>query len=497
MVIIVINGRMSQRRRGTEWIDVADLYASRDKTRFLVIALLAGELLTVLLYFMVSKRSMQAFLAAGSFSGLFLVLLLLQINSLRRIQENLRLRVSLRVRNSPQKDSGTPLYKMRKTEPVFERQNPSQTLLLSNGTGRDLPRTSGFGRSFDSDSSYRIRSSMQRHESGRDSVWTPRSSARASVFGSEHKPVTGSLRKELETELQWMEDSDSLYRSLGIMIKMDSWNSQVRCLIAQRMLAPIMTQIEDQMKKMKALVDEEIAKSNIPDWKKSQLRSNYRRSEFTLRYFRETYPNASSPVLSDQNQISEFLNIICNEESMQPYVIQRLKELGQSAYLQSFSASSGGEWEGLPWSSNMPTDAELVRLFFFATLKLRFNLNILEHHFLPHSEVRHLFAQGYVAPSHDPRFHRRRDPAVKTLAFVEMSHSHYCIAIEKSLIPHSIDLKSARTALIHSNPWVLLQVRPGSQNIFECIALFLYCVKSFCNGQLFSLNLNDLGIDIS
>ena len=140
------------------------------------------------------------------------------------------------------------------------------------------------------------------------------------------------------------------------------------------------------------------------------------------------------------------------------YVISRLSEL-LTGYnpLENYSHNGGGSWNGKPWTSSLPSDAEIILNLFCAYM----NLNLFRGSF-------------------------------KKKYFIQLNHA----GKEKSEFPKSVALVQTK----YSNTYVMLvgnagsllwPVKSGNQNVFHALVLFLYYVKYELSGRLDGVGLFD------
>eukprot|EP00954_Amorphochlora_amoebiformis_P002413 189711-Amorphochlora_amoeboformis.AAC.1 len=151
-------------------------------------------------------------------------------------------------------------------------------------------------------------------------------------------------------------------------------------------------------------------------------------------------------VVQKRLRLDRYLN--CGGAS-KDYVLERLRKIGRSLSTNTYNWKGGGE----SWKTGMPTDAKIIMHCFIVWMG---------------DSVRSFQNSCYIPKGTSDRKQESKYPAIKECY---TSPSYYCVQTND-----------------RNNP--LLMVDPGRENVFKCIALFLFLIKTRYHGLLLSMELN-------
>jgi len=159
-----------------------------------------------------------------------------------------------------------------------------------------------------------------------------------------------------------------------------------------------------------------------------------------------------------QKKVDKYLtmrNCTCRE-----YLVQRVKSLADGTYLTGYSWNAGGKWNDKNWSTELPTDAQIVAHIFATYLELK-----LQFISLPGRNSSSLFVVCPDSPDN-----------VKTQLFIYQS----------TINPPHFDIYHFPEG---SKVAERCPVEKGSENLFTALVLFIYLINKYHMGYLYGVNI--------
>jgi len=172
--------------------------------------------------------------------------------------------------------------------------------------------------------------------------------------------------------------------------------------------------------------------------------------------------NSNNPKVQKRIQLEYHMNVLgC---SSREYLIQRIKELANGSCMATFKWNGGGKWKNKEWTSELPTDSQIVIHLFCVFMDAQLPKD-------PRSPSGKPFTSQYFVVFPDTP---------------DSLPSHIKIYQQHIHPPHF--------KVVHSKGeiWEAYQ---GRNNLFHALVLFIYGTSSKLDGYLGSLKLSQLGLD--
>jgi len=169
--------------------------------------------------------------------------------------------------------------------------------------------------------------------------------------------------------------------------------------------------------------------------------------------------NSNNPKVQKRLQLELNMNVLgC---SSREYLIQRIKELATGSCMATFKWNGGGKWKSKEWTSELPTDSQIVIHLFCVYMDTQ----------LPRSPSGKPFTSQYFVVFPDT------PDAIPSHVKIYQQHIHP---------PHF------KVVYGKGEIWETFQ---GRNNLFHALVLFVFCVQNRLDGYLGSLKLSQIGLD--
>jgi hypothetical protein len=168
---------------------------------------------------------------------------------------------------------------------------------------------------------------------------------------------------------------------------------------------------------------------------------------------------AVDEVKEPREQLKAYLRVLgCTTPE---YVAQRLRELARGTCLGDYHWNGGGSWNGKPWTSDLPTDAQIV-LHAFCT-----------------------YMDALLPAQSSARAAAFTDNHVVAAPITSSKITSSIMLFQAHLHPPHIDVLFKK---------YLVPLQRGASNLFDALCVFLYCVERERDGFIGFVSLADRGV---
>ena len=245
-----------------------------------------------------------------------------------------------------------------------------------------------------------------------------------------------------------------LYKKEGVAPYMEMWSERMRYWLSNCVLKPLTKWFDE--------VVEHMGKDALYQAQLSQVQSGVQKLQTQQANMFSVKPSlmgGASAAASTQSQQQQQQNLAQRMKlerlfgdfgTSREYVVERIRTLAQGVILQSYNWCAGGKWKDKEWTTDLPTDAQIVC-----------------HLFCTHLDE--LVVATDAAHAHDAfrsRYLVGKDETAKKPAFA---------IIQRSVNPPHYNL------IVNRQEWNVLK---GRNNLFDALCLFLYVVQRDYQGKL-------------
>ena len=245
-----------------------------------------------------------------------------------------------------------------------------------------------------------------------------------------------------------------LYKKEGVAPFMELWSENMRSWLSYCVLKPLTKWFDE--------VVEHMGKDALYQAQLSQVQSGVQKLQtqqanmFSVKPTLVGGASAAATAQSQQQQQQHLAQRMKLERlfgdfgSSREYVVERIRTLAQGAVLQSYNWCAGGKWKDKEWTTDLPTDAQIVC-----------------HLFCTHLDE--LVVPTDAAHLHDAfrsRYLVGKDESAKQPAFA---------IVQRSVNPPHYNI------VVNKEEWNVLR---GRNNLFDALCLFIYVVKKDYKGVL-------------
>jgi len=247
--------------------------------------------------------------------------------------------------------------------------------------------------------------------------------------------------------------AQELVDKLGIEAWMEEWTERTRQWLLEQVVWPLVRDIKEVtqggLPPTKPLV--QAAATPAPSfWYSVQSAPQPTLGAFT-----------QNPVVQKRQAIEKFMDV--HASPSREYIVQRIQELAEGNCMAAFKWNGGGSWQGKPWSTELPTDSQILIHLFCAHMDGLLPADPRADKDKPFSSLYYILA---------PRPPDATPVAVK----IYQSHVHP---------PHF-------KVILKQEVWDTFQ---GRNNLFHAIFLWAYAVQSRLSSYIGQVHLGEIGLD--
>lgn len=302
----------------------------------------------------------------------------------------------------------------------------------------------------------------------------------------------GVKARPVNKKLEMIESSDRLYATEKIDAKMGEWSDNVRWWLAEMVVKRKIQEWDRTDVLMASYVKH--CKKQFPNEKFDVLDTPQKQSAF-FQENKSLLPKEWHNWIDERKKLEKEL-VLLGSTVQGPYVLERLADLNAKPFFGDYRWRGGAEWKNQNWTSLFPTDSEILMTYFRYFVE-RFTTPVIifsESHFIQLSSAnekvvvgKHRFDRVAIVQSprpppsslgkeseRDPYYYLVFDPVGKR-------GDKTGAASDSSTSKPGEDLSEqfwGKSATTEGKPYPKWCPRPGPGNLFHCLALFAYFVKS-------------------
>lgn len=254
--------------------------------------------------------------------------------------------------------------------------------------------------------------------------------------------------------------AQELVERLGVEGSMEEWTERTRQWLVEQIVWPLVRDIQEVTKAglpltkplTQAVSTQAAAASSAPTsmWYSFQSAPQPTTTSFS-----------QNPVVQKRQMLEKYMDV--HGSPSREYIVQRVKELAEGGCMAAFRWNGGGSWQGKPWTTELPTDSQILIHLFCAHMDGLLPAD-------PRADKNKPFSSLYyvLAP--------KSPDAVPTAAKIYQSHVHP---------PHF-------KVLEHQEVWDTFQ---GRNNLFHAIFLWVFAVQTRLDGFIGQVHLSETGLD--
>eukprot|EP01097_Dermamoeba_algensis_P002126 TRINITY_DN1845_c0_g1_i2.p1 TRINITY_DN1845_c0_g1~~TRINITY_DN1845_c0_g1_i2.p1 ORF type:complete len:352 (+),score=76.72 TRINITY_DN1845_c0_g1_i2:784-1839(+) len=257
----------------------------------------------------------------------------------------------------------------------------------------------------------------------------------------------------------FLTDSSQIYVKLGIHAYMETWTERMRKWLSKMIVKRVVVLIEN-VEKLQPLPTQNFSSSlNFPSskpsdslWYNISTPAPPSTNELLQRLAQDP---AQKPDIIKRIKYDKYLNVIGS--TSREYVIKRIQELAQGAYLSAFKWNGGGVWKGKEWTPELPTDSQIL-IHLFCTYM---DFLLLQD---PLSEIKPFTYKYFICFPDTPE-------GKSSSVLIHQSHIH----------PPDFEVVYAK------EKW-----RPdqGRNNLFHTLIFFIHCIAQKFDGYIDQVNMD-------
>lgn len=321
--------------------------------------------------------------------------------------------------------------------------------LSSNGAGQFYPYPSG-GLIGSSSPQYLV---------------MPRRSAKRSPYTGTSDEATldrNTLRREPDVEAAW-----KLLDDIGLRATMQDYSDNTRRLLGQ-CLQDFIANFEQNATELmdcgvlRQVIDREMLVQPIfrPPGQ-SSTKANVSLSDMLIHFVREPlFQSSRRPgvnLLVEHKSFERFLSV--RKPEHEAYVLSRIHTLSSDSYLGQARWDGGGFWKGKEWTTDLPSDSEVIMNVFCALM------------------------DGLLPQSNES------DRPFRRLHFMESPPQRGTSLRGRYVLFQSEKTPPNYKVIVNGK---VQEVLPGKNNCFHAIVLFLHAVKQQKSGHLGNINIHQI-----